>query len=166
MANPLKNKNLNMFLCVALFSSTLSANNYSTSSDWLIETNTTQEKFKKIQKQLRGFDLAMVEVGYRFNSFYFALKDKNYPLANYQFDKIKKAIDNGTVRRPKRKHNSQIMFLDTQYKKMKEAIDSNKSKLIWQEFNNTKVSCNACHVAENVPFIKVINPQYRWQPIK
>jgi len=155
-----------IILIGSLIFTTLFANNYSTSSQWLMETNTTQEKFKKIQTQFRGFDLAMVEVGYRFNSFYFALKDKNYPLANYQFDKIKKAIDNGTVRRPKRKNNSQVMFLESQYKKMKEAIDSNSSKRIWQEFNNTKVSCNACHVAENVPFIEVIDPQYRWQPIK
>ena len=145
---------------------TLFANNYSTSSQWLMDTNSTEDKFKKIQTQLRGFDLAMIEVGYRFNSFYFALKDKNYDLANYQFDKIKKAIDNGTVRRPKRKNNSQIMFLDTQYKNMKKALDKKDSRLIWQEYNNTKVSCNACHVAENVPFIKVIDPQYRWQPIK
>ena len=153
-------------LLLGLLSLTLSANNYSTSSNWLLETNSTQDKFKKIQTQFRGFDLAMVEVGYRFNSFYFALKDKNYALANYQFDKIKKAIDNGTVRRPKRKNNSQIMFLDTQYKNMKKALDKKDSRLIWQEYNNTKVSCNACHVAENVPFIKVIDPQYRWQPIK
>jgi len=156
----------NIILIGSLFLTTTFANNYSTSSEWLMDTNTTEAKFKKIQTQFRGFDLAMVEVGYRFNSFFFALKDKNYPLANYQFDKIKKAIDNGTVRRPKRKNNSKIMFLDTQYKKMKEAIDTNKSQLIWQEFNNTKISCNACHVAENVPFIEVVNPKYRWQPIK
>ena len=155
-----------VILISSIFCMTLFSNSYSTSSEWLMDTNSTKDKFKKIQTQFRGFDLAMVEVGYRFNSFYFALKDKNYPLANYQFDKIKKAIENGTVRRPKRKNNSQVMFLDNQYKKMKQAIESNSSKQIWQEFNNTKVSCNACHTAENVPFIKVIDPQYRWQPIK
>jgi len=153
-------------LFLGLLFVTLSANTYSTSSNWLLDTNTTKGKFQKIQKQFRGFDLAMVEVGYRFNSFYFALKDKNYPLANYQFDKIKKAITNGTERRPKREQNSKILFLDTQYKKMKEALVKEETKQIWQEYNNTKVSCNACHLAENVPFIEVINPQYRWQPIK
>ena len=34
----------------------------------------------------------MVEVGYRFNSFYFAIEDKNYNLAHYQLDKIKKQL--------------------------------------------------------------------------
>jgi len=139
---------------------TLAQNSYSTSSNWLTDTNNTQEQFQKIQKQLRGFDLAMVEVGYRFNSFYFAIKDKNYPLANYQWDKIKKSIENGIVRRPARKANSQAMFLDTQYGSMKKALEKKDAKLIEKEYEQTKQVCNACHVAERVPFIKVIDPKY------
>ena len=156
----------NIIVVSTLLLSGLIANNYSTSSEWLMETNTTQEKFKKIQKQFRGFDLAMVEVGYRFNSFYFAIKDENYPLANYQWDKIKKSIENGIERRPKRAKNSKNIFLDTQYISMKKALEKKDSKLIWQEYNSTKVNCNACHMAENVPFIHVIDPKHRWQPIK
>jgi len=155
-----------LLLGMVTFVTVVFANNYSTSSDWLLETNSSAEKFEKIQRQFRGFDLAMVEVGYRFNSFYFALKDENYPLASYQLDKIKKAIVNGTERRPKREHNSKSLFLDTQYKSMRKALSKKDSKEIWREYNETKVSCNACHVAENVPFIEVIDPEYRWQPIK
>lgn len=72
----------------------------------------------------------MVEVGYRFNSFYFAINDKNYDLAQYQWDKIKKAIENGTQRRPKRKKNSEAMFIDVEYKVMSEALDSKNGKNI------------------------------------
>ncbi len=144
----------------------LFANNYSTKSNWLVDTNGSEQKFKAIQKQFRGFDLAMVEVGYRFNSFYFAIKDKNYDLAHYQWDKIKKAIDNGIERRPKRELNSKIMFLDTQFKTMKEALNKKDDKQVWKEYEQSKQVCNACHHAEKVPFIKVINPKYRWQPIQ
>jgi len=108
----------------------------------------------------------MVEVGYRFNSFYFAIKDKNYNLANYQWDKIKKTIENGIQRRPKRTDNSKAMFLDTQYKKMKKALNEKNEKNIFKEYEKTKQVCNACHSAENVPFIKVVDPKYRWQPIQ
>jgi len=141
-------------------------NNYSTKSNWLLETKSEDKKFQAIQKQLRGFDLAMVEVGYRFNSFYFAIKDKNYDLANYQLDKIKKSMVNGIIRRPAREQNSKTMFIDTQYKAMKKALESKDDKLIASEYETTKRVCNACHEAENVPFIKVIDPEYRWQPIK
>ena len=154
-------------LIILLFFCNLFAeNNYSTKSNWLLETKTDKEKFKAIQKQLRGFDLAMVEVGYRFNSFYFAINDKNYDLAQYQWDKIKKAIENGTQRRPKRKKNSEAIFLDSEYKAMSEALDSKNAKDIQKEYEKTKQLCNACHVAENVPFIHVIDPKYRWQPVK
>lgn len=128
--------------------------------------NTSEQKFRAIQKQLRGFDLAMVEVGYRFNSFYFAIGDKNYDLAHYQWDKIKKAIENGVQRREKRKSNSETMFLDTQYKTMKTALNNKNEKSVLKEYEQTKQICNACHVAEKVPFIKVIDPKYRWQPIR
>ncbi len=154
-----------MFILLS-FGYLFAENNYSTKSNWLLETKGSDQKFKAIQKQLRGFDLAMVEVGYRFNSFYFAIKDKNYDLAHYQLDKIKKAIENGIQRRPKREENTKAMFLDTQYKSMKKVLDKKSEKQIWQEYENTKKICNACHVAENVPFIEVIDPKYRWQPIR
>lgn len=141
-------------------------NSYSTKSDWLLETNTTQAKFKAIQKQFRGFDLSMVEVGYRFNSFYFAIQDKNYDLAQYQWDKIKKAIENGIIRRPKRALNARAMFLDTQYQDMSSALKKKDAKAVAKEYISTKNLCNSCHMAEKVPFIKVIDPNTRWQPIK
>lgn len=155
-----------LILTVLSLSYGFGENNYSTKSNWLMDTNGSAAKFKKIERQLRGFDLAMVEVGYRFNSFYFAIEDKNYLLAEYQWDKIKKAIENGIERRVKRATNSQAMFLDTQYKSMKEALRKKDREAILQEYNSTKQTCNACHNAERVPFIEVIDPAYRWQPIR
>jgi len=155
-----------VILFMVLIYSAFAQNTYSTKSNWLLETKSDEQKFKKIQKQFRGFDLAMVEVGYRFNSFYFALEDKNYDLAQYQLDKIKKAIENGIQRRPKRASNAQAMFLTTHYKTMSKALASQKTQKIKEEYESIKRSCNSCHAAEKVPFIHVINPSYRWQPIQ
>jgi len=58
------------------------------------------------------------------------IEDKNYALANYQLDKIKKAIENGIERRAARKANSRAMFLDTQYKSMKEVLEKEDDKVI------------------------------------
>ena len=148
-------------ISIAIFSNLFAQNNYSTKSNWLLDTKTNEQKFKKIQKQFRGFDLTMVEVGYRFNTFYFAINDKNYDLAHYQLRKIKKAIQNGIERRPKREENSNVMFLDTQYKAMKQALLTKNTQHIQEEYTNTKNLCNACHVAEKVPFIRVVDPKYR-----
>jgi len=155
-----------LLLTLILLSSLLAQNNYSTKSNWLLETPTSEAKFQKIQTQFRGFDLAMVEVGYRFNTFYFALEDKNYDLAQYQLDKIKKAIVNGIQRRPKREKNSKLMFLDSQYELMSKALASHNTQKIDKEYTNTKNLCNACHKAERVPFIEVVDPSQRWQSIR
>ena len=64
------------------------------------------------------------------------------------------------------KKNSETMFLNIQYKTMKKALSTKNSQQIQKEYMNTKQLCNACHVAENVPFIHVIDPTYRWQPIQ
>ena len=58
------------------------------------------------------------------------------------------------------------MFLDKQYKAMDEALSSKDSQQIQKKYINTKQLCNACHTAEKVPFIHVIDPKYRWQPIQ
>ena len=155
-----------ILIFIALSLSLFAENNYSTKSNWLVDSNSSSEKFQKIQKQLRGFDVTMVEVGERFNTFYFAIKDKNYELATYQWDKIKKTIKNGTIRRPAREANSQAMFLDTQYKSMSDALAKKDEKLVLKEYEQTKRVCNACHVAERVPFIELIDPEYRWLPIR
>jgi len=155
-----------LLFIIAIFFYTLSAqNNYSTQSNWLLDTKTDAQKFKKIQTQFRGFDLAMVEVGYRFNTFYFALQDQNYDLAHYQLDKIKKAIKNGVERREKRQKNSELMFLNKPYQNMKRALHSKDKHAIQKEYLNLKRECNACHHAEKVPFIQVNDPLQRWQPI-
>jgi len=155
-----------LIVLLLVSSSLFAGNNYSTKSNWLLDINTTQEKFQAIQKQFRGFDLAMVEVGYRFNNFYFAIQDKNYDLAQYQWDKIKKAIENGIIRRSKRANNAKAMFLDTQYKSMSNALKKKNNKEVAKEYLSTKNLCNACHIAEKVPFIEVIDPEVRWQPVK
>ncbi len=156
----------NLFLLFLLSSLLSGGNSYSTKSNWLVDINTTDGKFKAIQKQFRGFDLAMVEVGYRFNTFYFAIKDKNYDLALYNWDKIKKAIENGIIRRPKRAVDAKAMFLDTQYGIMRKALQEHDAKAAQKAYKETKNLCNACHQAQRVPFIEVVDPVYRWQPIR
>ncbi len=49
------------------------------SQDWL--TGDTREKLETITNHLRGFDMAMVETGYRYNELYWAGEDENWDYA-------------------------------------------------------------------------------------
>jgi hypothetical protein len=60
------------------------------------------QRFAIVAKQLRGFDAAMVETGYRYGELYWAGEDRNWEYAAYQLEKIETAIANGLERRPKR----------------------------------------------------------------
>lgn len=80
-----------------------------------------QEKLETIENQFRGFDMAMVETGYRYQELYWAGQDENWEYADYQLEKIQKAIENGLERRPKRTASAQH-FLTVTLPQMNEAL--------------------------------------------
>ncbi|MCX6052444.1 MAG: hypothetical protein NTZ60_08000 [Campylobacterales bacterium] len=128
---------------------------YSTSANWLVELNTTSVQMEAIQKQFRGFDTAMMEVGYRYAATKKAMSEGNFSLASYHWDKIKTAIDNGTIRRPARKSSSEIFFLDGIYNEFRDALQSKNSVKINQIFTQVAPLCNACHNDQKVGFIVI-----------
>lgn len=132
-----------------------SQNSYSTHFSWLMNINSTEGRFMAIEEQLRGFDTAMVEVGYRYEAIKKALQTSNYELANYHLVKIKTAMEFGYIRRPSRKEASQNYFLNSVYKEFQEALKTKDNDMIVNRLNDIKNSCNACHNYENVGFIVV-----------
>src|SRR3989338_3032980 len=74
--------------------------------DWL-SNGSYDERFEKVSKHLRGFDMAMAETGYRYVELFWAGRDQNFDYAKYQIEKIEVAIKNGLERRPKRAASAQ-----------------------------------------------------------
>ena len=124
-----------------------------------------QKQIEIIERQFRGFDMAMVETGYRYQELYWAGYDKNWEYADYQFKKLKKSINNGLERRPKRAHSAQY-FLNTILPEFKQVILEKDSTKFMHAFNTLTVNCNACHSMEHVPFFTVKPPESRQSPIK
>jgi hypothetical protein len=123
------------------------------------------EKFNTVAGQLRGFDMAMVETGYRYAELYWAGQDQNWEYADYQVDKIRTAIENGLERRPKRSESAQP-FLQTDLPAMKAAIQAQDTVLFRKNFVLLQASCRSCHVKEDVPFIQAVIPQVRVSSIQ
>lgn len=132
-----------------------SDNGYSTKANWLMDINSTNGRFEAVQEQFRGFDTAMMEVGYRYESVKKALDEKNYDLAIYHWQKIKSAIQNGYIRRPIRKEASQNYFLNKTFKEFQDSLESKNSAKIEKRFSYVKDYCNACHMDQKVGFIVV-----------
>lgn len=129
---------------------------------WL-QSGTTDERFARVAKHLRGFDVAMAETGYRYGELYWAGQDKNWDYAKYQAEKIRTAVRNGVERRPKRAQSAQM--LDGVLTAVEEAITAKDPVLFAERFDALTTMCNGCHHAERVPFVHIKRPTIRLSPV-
>jgi hypothetical protein len=125
---------------------------------WL--AGTADGKFETVAKHLRGFDMAMVETGYRYNELYWAAQDANWGYAEYQVLKIRTAIENGLERRPKRAKSAET-FLTIVLPSVEEAIKQRDAELLRERMGPLRSTCNSCHEDEQVEFIRIGEPQVR-----
>lgn len=130
--------------------------------EWI--KGTEEEKISMVERQFRGFDMAMIEIGYRYSELYWAGHDENWEYAKYQLEKINLSFKNGIERRPKRLKFSE-MFLNYIPTIQKSINDKNK-KDFFEVFQITTQLCNSCHVTEKVDFFLVKEPLLRVSPIR
>lgn len=131
--------------------------------DWI--QGTEQEKLKTIESQFRGFDMAMVETGYRYQELYWAGQDENWEYADYQLQKIEKAIKKGLERRPKRAKSADH-FLTVTLPEMKKALEKRDTVVFNTNFQMLTNSCISCHAMEKVPHFIIKEPLHRQSPVR
>jgi len=132
-------------------------------AEWL--TGTTGERFQVVERQLRGLDVAMVEIGYRFSELYFAGSDRNWEYAKYQVDKIDTALRLALVRRPLRAASAEP-FLNEDLPPVKEVIERRDGEAFLPIMDRLRTACMTCHVAEQVPHFTVELPENRLSTIR
>lgn len=130
-------------------------------AEWL--EGTDDERFARVARHLRGFDVAMVETGYRYIELYWAGEDANWPYARYQVEKIRTAIANGVERRPRR--GSTARMIEPALNAVDDAAQAGSPEQFRAAFERLTATCNACHGAERVGFMQVQPPRERVSPI-
>ena len=123
------------------------------------------EKFRAIERQLRGLDVTMEEVGYRFTELYWAGKDRNWPYAKYQLEKIETAIKLGLERRPKRAASA-APFLAEEIPAMQRAVEREEEAAFQGGIERLRSACMRCHAEEKVQWFVVELPERRLSPIR
>lgn len=127
-------------------------------AEWLLD-GTQDERFARVARHLRGFDMAMVETGYRYSELYWASRDRNWGYASYQLGKIETAVANGLERRPARASSARI--LDGSIRSVRQAIEAEDAPAMDTALEQLTTTCNACHQAERVPIIRIAPPTAR-----
>ena len=130
--------------------------------EWIVGTE--EERIKKIEKQFRGFDMAMVEIGYRYTELYWAGQDENWEYANYLIEKIQLSLNNGLERRPKRAKSAEMLlnYIPT----IQKTVENKNKKEFQSSYQTFTQLCNGCHSLEKVSFFTVKEPLNRTSPIR
>jgi hypothetical protein len=133
---------------------------------WL--TGDERERNARIEDQFGGFSQAMREVGYRYSELYWAIRDGNHEYAGYQAEKIDDAIERGLERRPARARSARELFIGPHNAlgQLRGAIETGDADAIEITFRLVTDSCNMCHEAEDVAFIRIAPPQQRLSPAR
>jgi len=134
-----------------------------TENEWLIGPAGAQ--LHTVERQLRGLDVAMAEIGYRFTELYYAGLDGNWDYATYQAQKIDLALRLALERRPKRAQSSQP-FLDEDLLFVSETINARDPARFRQAMDRLRTGCMKCHVNEKVPYFTVELPEHRISSIR
>ncbi len=145
---------LGAVLCLGVYTACLSNENPAPDSEhWITQAPDDAERFERLEKYLRGFDQPMWEIGERYEHIYLALKDENYELALYHWEKIKTTIENGTMKRPARRKSTEAFFLEEVWQSVHDDIASRDRNRAWEGFAMGRSACMSCHNAERVEFL-------------
>lgn len=127
-----------------------------TQGEWI--TGTDEEQLEKIEDHFQGFGKAMWEVSYRYKELYSAGKNQNWGYAEHHVEEMEEAIELGLERRPKHAEAAEH-FLNVALPNMAKAIEAKDQDVFFENFEQMRVSCNACHVMREHAFIKVRTPK-------
>jgi hypothetical protein len=130
---------------------------------WL--EGTPEQMLEQVESQLRGLDVAMIEIGYRFTELHFAGEDENWAYARYQAEKIRTALELALERRPKRAASS-APFLREDLPSVLQAIERKHGQGFREAMDRLRSSCMGCHIAEQVPHFTVYPPERRLSTIR
>lgn len=131
--------------------------------DWL--KGAPAEQVHLLEKHLRGTDVAMWEIGYRFAELTFAGQDGNWDYAKYQAEKIDLALRLALERRPKRAQSAQP-FLNEDLPFVQRAIEGGDRAAFRDAMERLRTSCMRCHTNEKVPYFTVELPERRISPVR
>ena len=148
--------------CISL-AATACRNDPAQTGSWI--QGSESERWAQVEQQFRGLDVAMVEIGYRYQELYWAGDDGNWELAAYQVQKIELSLERALERRPKRRASAEQLFVPT-LQLVEESVSLEDRVRFRSSFAELTEACNACHQAEGVPSFHVAKPTQRPSPIR
>ena len=117
---------------------------------WSGKNSMTIEDIATVQP---GLARIMPEIGARTWKLYYAAKEKNWPMAKFQYKEIKGLFELGGFMRPK--HEEAInQYLVENWKPLEAAIEAKDFAAFEKAFNDSIDAANAYHELKEKPYIR------------
>jgi hypothetical protein len=113
-----------------------------------------------LARQLRGLDVAMIEIDHRFAELYFAGQDGNWGYAEHQVEHMELALELALERRPHRAASARGHFFP-HLRRITAVVEAEDAEAFPAAFEALRNGCNACHRAEDEPSFVVGVPTQR-----
>lgn len=124
------------------------------SRNWLLDADSDDERFRRLQIAAGGSDVQMQQVGLRFEELHRAVLLDNRPMADYHLGKIREHMQIMGLKRPNRTPNLEDMFLlSGAFEDLRKVIQTGTHAQLKDQFLSTRQVCMACHVAERMGFL-------------
>lgn len=114
---------------------------------------------RQLDPHLRGLDVAMMEIGYRYGELIVAVRGREWPYAQYQAEKIALSLRLAVERRPARAASA-APFRD-QTNGLIEILKTRDASRADSAMNALHAGCLTCHAAENVPHFNAVIERIR-----
>ncbi len=131
-------------------------------SGWL--KGGAEQKFKTLADIQPGLGTVMIEYSHRYSTMYYAAKAGNWPLAAYELKEELEIQEVGETTRPE-KADALKAFERSFLNPLGKTIEAKDFKRFEASFKAGIQGCNACHMAQKVPFIKYQLPDSSPSPL-
>ena len=122
------------------------------SNNWLRDADTDTERFRRLEILLAGTEMAMWEIGMRYEQMYDAIKVDNYDYARFNWEKIKGRSNSALMKRPGRTVNMEGMLLDSTWQTVDDGLKTKDPIKAREAFATARQICMGCHIAEQMSF--------------
>jgi len=126
-----------------------------------------QQKFDNLDEVSSAFAGAghvMIELGYRYRALYFAAQQKKWEFAEYQVEEMEELMERFEVISKKRKVAIQS-FSKAVFEDLEKSLASKKWETFYASYDAMRKQCMACHVQNEVEFIRLPIPKHHESPI-
>lgn len=121
---------------------------------WLRDANDDSERFRRIELWAGAGDLEMQDIAHRLEELQAAIRQRNWDMGIYQWEKIRNRMTVAAIKRPTRTQNLEAIFFESGvYQALHDALSAHNGEQAQAGLLAAREACMACHIAERVGFI-------------